>query len=88
MEGNLLALQTSQNQFKNQPDNVPIISSKICRDSQTAVDTGNAKGMYKCIIKPVSPMVKWTGPLKSATGATLTGKKEEMNWWLEIYSEL
>ena len=38
-------------------------------------------GMYKGIRKAVSPVVRKTDPIKSATGVTLTGLKELMNQW-------
>ena len=61
---------------------------KLCRDIQIAADIGNAERMYEGIRKAVSPMVRRTGPIKSARGVTLTGEKEQMGWWVVFSSDL
>ena len=53
-----------------------------------AVDTGNIKGMYDGIKQALGPIQKEIAPLKSATGEVIQDRAQQMERWLEHYSEL
>ena len=60
------------------------LSEKI----QTAAATGNVRGMYDGIKTALGPTQSKTAPLKSTTGEAITDQAQQMNRWVEHYSEL
>ena len=61
---------------------------QLSDDIQTAVVTGNIRGMYEGIKKAVGPIQSKTAPLKSSSGEEITDKGQEMERWLGHYSQL
>ncbi|XP_063595337.1 uncharacterized protein LOC134772300 [Penaeus indicus] len=55
---------------------------------QTAAITGNIKEMYNGIKMTMGPAQNKTAPLKSTTGEIITDKGQQMQRWVEHYSEL
>lgn len=55
---------------------------------QTAAETGNIRGMYEGIKKALGPAQSKTAPLKSSAGEVITDKAQQMERWVEHYSEL
>ena len=60
----------------------------LCRTTQQAADTGNAKGMYKGVKKATGPSIRKTASLKSKSGEVITDKAKQLDRWVEHYSEL
>lgn len=60
------------------------LSEKI----QTAAATGNIRGMYNGIKEALGPVHSKTAPLKSTTGAIITDQAQQMDRWVEHYSDL
>ena len=57
-------------------------------DKQTAAITGNIRGMYDGIKRALGPTQSKTAPLKSSSGAIITDKVQQMERWVEHYSDL
>ena len=55
---------------------------------QTAAATGNIRGMYDGIKKAMGPVQSKTAPLKSSIGEVITDKGQQMERWVEHYSDL
>ena len=55
---------------------------------QIAADTGNIKAMHDGIKQALGPMLKKTVPLKSATGEVIQDREQQMERWVEHYTEL
>ena len=55
---------------------------------QMAAVMGNIRGMYDGIKKALGPMQNKTAPLKSATGEVITDQGQQMERWVEHYSNL
>ena len=55
---------------------------------QTAAITGNIRGMYDGIKTAMGPVQNKTAPLKSSTGEVITDKGQQMERWVEHYSDL
>ncbi|XP_063598208.1 uncharacterized protein LOC134774742 [Penaeus indicus] len=55
---------------------------------QTAAITGNIRGMYDGIKMAMGPVQNKTAPLKSTIGEIITDKGQQMERWVEHYSEL
>ena len=55
---------------------------------QTAAITVNISGMYEGIKTAMGPTQNKTAPLKSTTGEVITDKGQQMERWVEHYSEL
>ena len=55
---------------------------------QTAAITGNIRGMYDGIKTAMGPVQNKTAPLKSSTGEVITNKGQQMERWVEHYSDL
>lgn len=55
---------------------------------QLAAATGNIRWMYEGIKKALGPTQSKTSPLKSSSGETITDKGQQMERWVEHYSEL
>ncbi|XP_069161741.1 uncharacterized protein [Procambarus clarkii] len=55
---------------------------------QTAATVGNIGGMYEGIKQATGPTQNRTAPLKSATGEIIKDRDQQMNRWVEHYSEL
>ena len=49
---------------------------------------GNIRGMYEGIKKAVGPIQSKTAPLKSSSGEVITDKGQQMERWVEHYSQL
>ena len=62
--------------------------TQLSEDIQTAVITGNIKGMYDGIKKALGPTQSKTAPLKSSSGEIITDKCQQMERWVEHYSDL
>lgn len=62
--------------------------TQLSEDIQTAAITGNIRGMYDGIKKALGPVQSKTAPLKSSTGETITDKSQQMERWVEHYSDL
>jgi exonuclease III len=62
--------------------------SKLSQEIQTAADTGNIRGMYEGIKRAFGPTPMKTAPLKSLSGETITSKEQQLERWVEHYSEL
>ena len=61
---------------------------QLCSQIQIAEDTGNIKAMYDGIKQALGPMQKKTAPLKSATGEVIQDREQQMERWVEHYTEL
>ena len=55
---------------------------------QMAAAMGNIRGMYDGIKKALGPMQSKMAPLKSATGEVITDQGQQMERWVEHYSNL
>ena len=62
--------------------------TQLSQDIQTAAITGNTRGMYDGIKKALGPTQSKTAPLKSSSGAIITDKGQQMERWVEHYSDL
>ena len=58
------------------------------RDIQTAAIKGNIRGMYDGIRKALGPTQSKTAPIKSSSGEIITDKGQQMESWVEHYSDL
>ena len=54
---------------------------------QTATITGNIRGMYAGIKTAMGPVQNKSAPLKSSTGEVITDKGQQMERWVEHYSD-
>ena len=61
---------------------------QLCSQIQIAADTGNIKAMYDGIKQALGPMQKKTASLKSATGEVNQDREQQMERWVEHYTEL
>ena len=52
------------------------------------MDTGNIKGMYDGIKQALGPIQKKSAPLKSAKGVIIQDQAQQMERWVQHYSEL
>lgn len=55
---------------------------------QTAADTGNNKRLYDSFKQALGPTQKKTAPLKSTTGEEIHDRSQQMDHWVEHYSQL
>ena len=62
--------------------------TELSETIQTAAITGNIRGMYEGIKTAMGPAQNKTAPLKSTTGEVITDKGQQMERWVEHYSEL
>ena len=64
--------------------------TQLSQDIQRAVITltGNIRGMYDGIKKALGPTQSKTAPLKSSSGEIITEKGQQMERWVEHYSDL
>ena len=62
--------------------------TQLSQDIQTAAITGNIRGMYDGIKKALGHTQSKTAPLKSSSGAIITDKGQQMERWVEHYSDL
>ena len=62
--------------------------SELSETIQIAAITGNIRGMYDGIKKAMGPVQNKTAPLKSTTGEVITDKGQQMERWVERYSDL
>ncbi|PFX21385.1 Craniofacial development protein 2 [Stylophora pistillata] len=62
--------------------------TELSETIQTAEITGNIIGMYEGIKTAMRPTKNKTAPLKSTTGEVITDKRQQMERWVEDYSEL
>ena len=60
----------------------------LSEDIETAAKTGNLKSMYAGIKTAIGPTIKKTAPLRSKDGVTLTRRADQMNRWIEHFSDL
>ena len=61
---------------------------QLSDDIQTAAVTGNIRGIYEGIKKAVGPIQSKTATLKSSSGEVITDKGQQMERWVEHYSQL
>ena len=61
---------------------------QLCSSIQTAASAGNIRGMYDGIKQAIGPTQKKMAPLKTAAGEIIKDKEQQMNRWVERYSEL
>ena len=59
-----------------------------CPEIQIAADAGNIKAMYDGIKQALGPTQKKTAPLKSATGEVIQDREQQMEHFVEHYTEL
>ena len=62
--------------------------TQLSQDIQRAAITGNIRGMYDGIKKAQGPIQSKTAPLKSSSGEIITDKGQQMERWVEHYSDL
>ena len=62
--------------------------TQLSQDIQTAAITVNTRGMYDGIKKALGPTQSKTAPLKSSSGEIITDKGQQMERWVEHYSDL
>ena len=62
--------------------------TQLSQDIETATVTGNIRGMYDGIKKALGPTQSKTAPLKSSSGEISTDKGQQMERWVEHYSDL
>ena len=62
--------------------------TELSDNVQKAATTGNIRGMYDGIKKALGPVQCKTAPLKSSTGEVITDKGQQMERWVEHYSDL
>ena len=62
--------------------------TQLSPDIQTAAITGNIRGMYDGIKKALGPTQSKTAPLKCSSGEIITDKGQQMERWVEHYSDL
>ena len=62
--------------------------TELSETIQTAAINGNIRGMYEGIKTAMGPTQNKTAPLKSTTGEVITDKGQQMERWVEHYSEL
>jgi hypothetical protein len=62
--------------------------TELCNEIQTAANKGNIKAMFDGIKKATGPHVKKAAPLRSTTGEIISNKAQQMERWVEHYSEL
>ena len=62
--------------------------TELSQSIQTAAAIGNIRGMYDGIKTALGPTQSKTAPLKSTTGEVITDQGQQMNRWVEHYSEL
>ena len=62
--------------------------SELSETIQTAAITGNIRGMYDGIKTAMGPVHNKTAHLKSTTGEIITDKGQQMERWVEHYSDL
>ena len=61
---------------------------QFCSQIQIAADKGNIRAMYDGIKQALGPTQKKTAPLKSATGEVIQDREQQMERWVEHYTEL
>ena len=61
---------------------------ELCSDIQRASDMGDIRTMYEKIRTALGPQVSKLAPLKSSTGDPICDKKQQMDRWVEHYSQL
>ena len=79
------ARRCAKEKFKNCASNYWM---NLCAEIQSAADTGNLRGMFEGITKPIGPTQSKCAPLKTSTGETITDNSKLMECWVEHYSEL
>ena len=62
--------------------------TQLSQDIQAAAITGNIRGMYDGITKALGPTQSKTAPLKSSNREIITDKFQQMERWVEHYSDL
>ena len=62
--------------------------TQLSQDIQTAAITGNIRGMYDGIKKALCPTQSKMAHLKSSSGEIITDKGQQMERWVEHYSDL
>ena len=62
--------------------------TELSETIRTAAITGNIRGLYEGIKTAMGPTQNKTAPLKSTTGEVITDKGQQMERWVEHYSEL
>ena len=61
---------------------------QLCSQIQIAADNGNIKAMHDGIKQALGPTQKKTAPLKSAIGEVIQDREQQMERWVEHYTEL
>ncbi|XP_072854784.2 uncharacterized protein LOC110072917 [Pogona vitticeps] len=88
-EYNLQALRAARNQVQQAARRC---SSdywlQLCSQIQIAADTSNIKGMYDGIKQALGPIQKKSAPLKSAAGVIIQDRAQQIERWVQHYSEL
>ena len=62
--------------------------TKLCQDIQDAYNMGDMKRHYDLLKVALGPNIKKSAPLKSKDGTVLVDKTEQMQRWVEHFSEL
>lgn len=61
---------------------------RLCKDIQTAADSGNTRAMYEGMKKAFGPSVIKIAPFKSTSGEIIKDRGKQMERWAEHYQEL
>lgn len=62
--------------------------NKLCHDIQEASEKGDIKTMYQKIKVALGPQVSKVAPIKSKSGELIHDKNQQLNRWVEHYSDL
>ncbi|XP_038059300.1 craniofacial development protein 2-like [Patiria miniata] len=87
--GNLQALRTARSRVQQSARHCANdYWLQLCSSIQTAANVGNVRGMYEGIKQAIGPTQNKSALLKSATGEVIKDRDQQMNRWMEHYSEL
>ena len=62
--------------------------TELSENIQSVAITGNFRGMYDGIKKALGPTLNKTAPLRSSTGDVITDRRQQLERWVEHYSDL
>ena len=62
--------------------------TEVSENIQSAAITGNIGGMYGGIKKSLGPTLNKIAPLRSSTGEAITDKRQQLERWVDYYSDL
>ena len=62
--------------------------TELSENIQSAVITGNIRGMYDGIKRALELTMNKTAPLRSSTGEVITDKRHQLERWVEHFSDI